>query len=347
MDPAYVGFQRGSDLRNVIGSSVEEYSTWQGFVASFNSTPPPAFVIIPHLEKGKPTTSSESLSTHMLSFHNYVRTGGTVLVAGCGSYNNLRLLNEIFDWSLRSTGGCTFEMSKDPRAADELGFSNSPAFLTPHGNSKCIAVSSLPSGAKAVYYSDEDVSAGETSVWVWKAMLGRVVGLSHESIGADKWEPGSIKTVGWQTIVRNITIYSSCTTCPPGKYLASERASSCTDCKAGKYSSMIAANTSDVCVSCTPGQYSGRGASNCLGFPCPSGHYAVTGATSAQQASCTKCAAGKHASSLSGASSCVDCAAGEYAVSEGYSNCTLCPAGTYQTGISNTDCLLCGAGRCT
>ena len=332
MDPAYVEFQRGSNLRNAIGSSITEYLTWQGFVASFNSTPSPAFVVIPALASGRPTTTSRS--THVSSFQNYVRTGGTVLVASCGSSNNRQLLNELFDWSLRSSGGCT-SVTKDPTAADDWGFSNSPTFMTPQGD--CIDMSSLPSEAKAVYYRN-----GETSVWLWKAMLGRVVGLSHEFVGSL-----GLQAAGWQTIVRNLTIYSSCTNCPPGKYLASENASSCTDCNAGKYSAMIAANASGVCLSCSPGLYSGRGASNCSGVPCPVGQYAVAEAASAQQASCTKCAAGKRTSSVSGATSCVDCAAGEYATSDGSTDCTLCQAGTYQDGVSKTGCLLCGAGGWT
>ena len=332
MDPAYVDFQRGSNLRNAIGSSVTEYLTWQGFVASFNSTPSPTFVVIPDLEDGRPTTTS--LSTHISSFQNYVQTGGTVLVASCGSSNNRRLLNEVFDWSLSSSGVCT-SVTKDHTAADELGFSNSPTFMTPEGN--CIDVSSLPSGAKAVYYRN-----GETSVWLWKSMLGRVVGLSHKFVGGI-----GLQAAGWQTMVRNLTIYSSCTNCPPGKYLASVNAASCTECNAGKYSAMIGASTSGVCLSCSPGLYSGRGASNCSGVPCPVGQYAVAEAADAQQALCTKCAAGKRTSISSGATFCVDCAAGEYAPSDGSTSCTLCQAGTYQAGVSKTGCLLCGAGGCT
>ena len=88
---------------------------------------------------------------------------------------------------------------------------------------------------------------------------------------------------------------------------------------AGSFSSLAASTSVVQCVSCSGGQFSAAGASQCTACP--------AFATDINRLSC-QCPAGyRRVDGASGSFTCEECPAGTYASTAGSTTCVACPAG--------------------
>ena len=152
-----------------------------------------------------------------------------------------------------------------------------------------------------------------------------------------------------------------CKDCRPGTYSDVPGTVFCTDCAAGKHVSTSGADSSDLCLDCTVGQFSLQGAANCT--RCPAGQFQG----SEGMHSCIQCQPGSVTDTLErdGATACTACSAGQFSTVTtvacetclpgsvtntlarvGATTCSACSAGQF-SAVSTHACAICSPGSIT
>ena len=258
----------------------------------------PDFVVVPELE-----VSAISIGvSQSMSLREYVRMGGNLVVASCGSSHERAFLNDLFGWSI-TPASC----ASTSKVSNAFNFAGGPRALSNLDAIRCCSTTSLPSEAHIIY-----ASGGAASVWVVPVGRGHVVGLAP-----DFYDTNS----DWNDVVRKCTIQlpgagvtfdRSCKDCSLGKYSNFSAASHCADCPAGKYQDKPRASS---CESCMVNATSPPASTNQSACSCKAGYIDSQGA-------------------------CLPCPAGSFATTTGGTSCTTCPANASSPAASAawTDC---------
>lgn len=174
---------------------------------------------------------------------------------------------------------------------------------------------------------------------------------------------------------------STCNTCVPGTYSASNVATTCTTCIQGTYAPAVSASACNVCANgtyvnstganacevCPNGTYSYAKATVCLGCVsvCSPGSFFSVGCGAGSAGVCTACASGLYTSAAQ-ATRCLSCPDGTYGPVAGATRCVqcsgcvgnaftsckgasagvcaACPAGSYAGANITTVCTICPVG---
>ena len=257
----------------------------------------------------------------------------------------------------------TFDISVVQRIQNNGSYGNTCASPLDwsYNLSKCVCpgLGALVNGACVQPASAQNSSPPtQNSLGVWQCPAGQYMNVG---VGCVICASGSYAPQGTT---------DACIPCPAGQYSVNPGSSSCSQCQAGYggSASLTGQTSSQACQACSAGSYSITGSpctqcpagqyqlapsqSSC--FQCSPGTYSGIGATS-----CTTCAAGT-VSVASGASSCTMCSSptiadpshticwacppGNYAVN---GVAIPCPAGTANPNTNSTSasaCVACGSG---
>jgi sugar lactone lactonase YvrE len=142
------------------------------------------------------------------------------------------------------------------------------------------------------------------------------------------------------------TSIASCASCAAGSFSTSPASPNCTACAPGTANALVGQTSPDVCTPCASGTYTGLpGQASCTST-CPVGYIGTTAGGTSLSTACAACSPGTY-SAFTGSLRCTACPPGQYAEQPGSTFCEDCPSGTFSNTPAATSilsCIPCAAG---